>query len=95
MFEQVARFQSHAQHSRGLPLEFEIMDERFRRLVLPTIVSRNWLCLNSIELRGVRSSNGQGKLAMELRAVLGENTTIVVKEVPESVHNYSVPYHWH
>lgn len=59
------------------------MDERFQRLVFPAIVSGNWPCLNILELRGVGGSNGpDGKAAlkMELRAVLGENTKILVME---------------
>ena len=65
------------------PLPLRIMDERFRRLILPTIVSGNWPHLTRIELQGVRSVNdqvGNATLAMELRDFLGENLEIVVEE---------------
>ncbi|MCJ1465678.1 hypothetical protein MMC07_004297 [Pseudocyphellaria aurata] len=59
-----------------------IMDNRFRRLVLPTIFAGYWPCLKTIELQGVRSPYGEAQLTMELRAVLGGDTTIVIKERP-------------
>lgn len=61
-----------------------IMDEKFRRLIFPAIVSGNWPCLTIIELQGVRSLNGEvGKAALisELRAVLGGRPKIVVDEL--------------
>lgn len=64
------------------------MDERFRRLIIPAIVSGNWPCLSVIELQGVRSSNGQAgnaALTTELRALLGGDTKIVVEESAEYV----------
>lgn len=60
-----------------------IMDDRFRRILLPSIVSGNWPCLASMELQGVRSEDGGAAgLTLELGAVLGENTHIVVRERP-------------
>ncbi|MCJ1467742.1 hypothetical protein MMC07_006367 [Pseudocyphellaria aurata] len=65
------------------PPRLRIMDERFLRLVLPTIVSENWPCLTLMELQGVRCLDGQvgqTPLMMQLRAVLDANTKIVVEE---------------
>ncbi|MCJ1462012.1 hypothetical protein MMC07_000612 [Pseudocyphellaria aurata] len=66
-----------------------IMDGRFRRLVLPTIVSGRWPCLNIIELQGVRSQDGAAGLTTDLRAVLGAQTTIIIKERPVYVQQTS------
>lgn len=59
------------------------MDDRFRHLLLPAIIASGpWPCLSAIELLGARGSNGQkATLATELRAVLGANVTIEVKEM--------------
>lgn len=59
------------------------MNERFRRLILPAIVSGKWPCLTTMEFRGVMKLDDQGgkaALTMELRAVIGKNTKIVVGE---------------
>ena len=64
-------------------LPFTVMDERFLRLVLPTIVSGNWPCLTMMKLRGVRTLNGfDGKIALtkQLEAILGRDVQIVVEE---------------
>lgn len=39
--------------------DYRTMNERFRRLLFPTIVSGNWSCLTTIELKGVLGSTGQ------------------------------------
>ncbi|MCJ1465671.1 hypothetical protein MMC07_004290 [Pseudocyphellaria aurata] len=65
-----------------------IMDDRFQRLILPAIISGNWPRLISIELQGVRYSNGRARnseLTKELRAVLGGSAKIVVTDQPEFV----------
>lgn len=79
---------------RGSFDTYQIMDERFRRLVLPAIISGNWPCLIRIELRGVQSSNGRGELKKELRAVFNRNVRIVVKEEPRTVYEFREPNHW-
>ncbi|MCJ1429789.1 hypothetical protein MMC29_007704 [Sticta canariensis] len=70
-------------------LPFRVMDERFLRLVLPTIVSSNWPCLTMMQLRGIRTLNGQdGKVAltMQLEAILGRDAKIVVEESIEPLN---------
>ena len=70
---------------------FRIMDERFQRFIIPAIVSGNWPCLSVIELQGVRRSNGQvgnAALTTELRALLGENTKVVVEENAQYVKDF-------
>ena len=65
------------------PGPFRIADERFRRFILPAIIAGNWPCLNVMELRGVRSPDGQvgtAALIAELTALLGRNAKIVVEE---------------
>lgn len=60
------------------------MDERFRRVVYPTIEPGNWPRLTILELRGLRGPNGQGgsdALTKELRAILGGQAKVVVEEV--------------
>lgn len=79
-FEQ-ARYLSRPFESHD---KFRIMDERFIRLVLPTIVSGDWPCLTFIELRGVRASNDRysaDELATELRAAVGEKAKIIIEEM--------------
>ncbi|MCJ1426389.1 hypothetical protein MMC29_004292 [Sticta canariensis] len=93
MFEQVVDW-LYFSPFRGLPSCVKTMDERFQRLVLPTIASGSWSCLEIMELRGIKLSSGQGELEKVLKAVLGENATIVVKEQPDSVQDYQKPYRW-
>ncbi|MCJ1422612.1 hypothetical protein MMC29_000492 [Sticta canariensis] len=62
---------------------FRIADKRFRRLILPAIIAGNWPCLNIMELKGIRSPDGQAgtaALIAELTALLGGNAKIVVEE---------------
>lgn len=69
-------------NDRG-PYRFRSADKRFRRIILPTIISVNWPCLTVMEIKGVKiqgRSVGIAALIMELRAVLGGNTKIVVEE---------------
>ncbi|MCJ1469432.1 hypothetical protein MMC07_008065 [Pseudocyphellaria aurata] len=80
-FEQAARW-SRLETMNNADGSSRIMDDRFRRLVLPTICAGNWPCLNAIALHGVRSPYGEAQLTMELRAVLGGDTTIVIEERP-------------
>lgn len=59
-----------------------------RRLVLPTMTSGSWSRLISKELQGIRYPHGQtgnAELTMELRALRGGSTKIVVTEQPEYV----------
>ncbi|MCJ1464975.1 hypothetical protein MMC07_003590 [Pseudocyphellaria aurata] len=84
-FEQTGRWR------RGEPFSnpassSRIMDDKFRRLILPIIVSRSWPCLTMIKVQGVRSQDGIG-LATELRAVLGGDAEIVVKDRPVYVQD--------
>ena len=69
MCEQVVEMQ-YNQPLCSITPRHEIVNERFQRLVLPTIVSGNWTCLDTIELRGIESSNGQGELAKILKLFL-------------------------
>lgn len=80
-FEQAARWTQDAER-KGADSTSRIMDDRFRRLILSAIVSRSWPCLTLIELQGVRSQDGGAGLTMELRAAVGANAKIVVKERP-------------
>lgn len=63
-----------------MPPASENMDRRFRRIVLPAIVSGNWPCLTTMELRGVAGPHDQEKdeLIAKLRAVIDGDVTIVV-----------------
>lgn len=70
---------------------FSNMGERFRRLVLPAIVSGSWPCLTFMKIRGIRIENPSAilektALKRELRAVLGPNVRIVVKEQVRFLH---------
>lgn len=81
-FEHSRRF-IRSVRSTNTVLPFKIMDEKFGRLLFPTIVLGIWPCLTLIELKGVRGSDVQGGtagLTMELRAVLGLKTWVVVTE---------------
>lgn len=62
--------------------QVRIMDERFRRLVLPAIVTvaNHWPCLTVMRIRGVRDAPGEVALADELMAAVGGNATLVVEE---------------
>ncbi|MCJ1462678.1 hypothetical protein MMC07_001281 [Pseudocyphellaria aurata] len=67
---------------------YRYMDERFRRVILPTIVSGKWPCLTMIELVGVRNPNGEAgdaTLIKQLQALIAGDTTVVVKENAELV----------
>lgn len=67
----------------GNPRPLRIMDERFRRLILPAIVTGDWPRLTLIELRGVRTAKrdgGKAGLKMKLRDVFSDDTNIVVKK---------------
>lgn len=93
MFEQIGEWQ--IKHRRGYnpPPSEIIMYERFRQLILPTIVSGDWRCLTAIELRGVRYLGEKVALKEELEAVLGRNTNIVVVEhIPKSCEPCWWPY---
>lgn len=82
-FEQHERGNTQDTELTSKPLSFRIMDERFRRLILPTIISGDWPCLTLIELIGVRSLNGQegtAALTVELMALLGARVKILIKE---------------
>ncbi|MCJ1467462.1 hypothetical protein MMC07_006087 [Pseudocyphellaria aurata] len=66
------------------PPAFRVMDQRFEKLVLPTLVSGNWPCLTSLKLRGVvgsRRLGGVAGLKARLKAVRGETTSITVDPV--------------
>lgn len=91
MCEQVVEMQYNPPLCSVTPWH-EIVNERFQRLFLPTIVSGNWTCLDTIELRDIESSKGQGELAKILKAVLGENATVVVEEEPQQIWDQHKPY---
>lgn len=80
-FEQAGRWTRGAEDN-DVHSSSRTMDDRFRRLILPTIVSGNWPCLKRIELQGVRSQDGEAGLTTKLRVVLGGDTKIVIKEQP-------------
>ncbi|MCJ1462934.1 hypothetical protein MMC07_001538 [Pseudocyphellaria aurata] len=64
-------------------LRFRAMDERFERLVLPTLVSGKWPGLTSVQLQGVRGSkrqSGTAGVAAKLEVFYGGNTTVVVEK---------------
>lgn len=72
---------------------FRIMDDRFRRFVLPAIVGGNWPHLALLDVRGVRGSKGRGakaRLTAELRTALGKNPKITVKDEAR----FWRPYRW-
>lgn len=73
--------------------ESRIMDERFRRLLLPTLVSENWPRLTTMELRGVRE-DGKTALTMDLRAVLGGDAEVFVEEEARFVYDHREPHRW-
>lgn len=47
-----------------------------------------------IELRGIKISKGEGELEKVLRAVLGENATVVVKEQLFCLYSDERPNRW-
>lgn len=73
-------FEHWPQKCHPMPPASENIDRRFRRIVLPTIVSGNWPCLTNMEVGGVAGSHDQEKneLITELRAVLGGDVMIVL-----------------
>ncbi|MCJ1467514.1 hypothetical protein MMC07_006139 [Pseudocyphellaria aurata] len=82
-FEQVDQYSLTSRNITDRALSIRVMDERFERLILPTIVSGSWPHLTLMELRGVRGFAGQGGtagLTANLRALHGRNTCIVVEE---------------
>lgn len=93
-FEQAAGW-LHVSATMSRP-GFRIMDDRFRRHILPALVSESWPCLTNLELRGVRNltQGGQDALITELRAVLGRNTEIVVEEEARYEHDSREPDRW-
>lgn len=54
-----------------------IKDERFLKHIFPALVSGKWPCLTMIMLRGVR---GPTALEKELKAILGRETTVEVRD---------------
>lgn len=67
----------------------EFRDEKFLRLILPAILSGDWPYLTMMELRSVRALDiqaGEAGLIMQLRAVLGGETRIVVDESAQALH---------
>lgn len=64
------------------PTSFRMGDERFQRLILPTIIQGKWPCLKVMQLRGVKCVDGQvgtAALRSQLTALL-KPATIVVDE---------------
>ena len=98
MFEQAGEDLLRPRRVFGMPYPaWIIMDDAFRRLILPAIVSGKWPCMTHIELGGVGGSMGQDEktaLKTELRAVLGANTEIVVKENARSGHGIRKIFGW-
>lgn len=93
-FEQAAGWLRHyCQYRYEARPASRIMDERFRRLVLPTIVSEKWPCLTKMDLRGVREDE-KTSLPMVLGAILGEDAEVVVEEEARFVYDYREPYRW-
>lgn len=93
-FEQAAGWLRHyCQHHFKARPRSRIMDERFRRLLLPTLVSENWPRLRTMELRGVRE-DGKTVLTMDLRAVLGREAEVVVEEEARFVYDHREPNRW-
>lgn len=84
-FEQTGRWRRTETYSNEASSS-RIMDEKFRRLVLPIIVTGSWPCLTMIKILGVKSQDGTG-LGTELRAVLGGDAEIVVKDRPVYVQD--------
>ena len=83
-------------HSPGVdPGSFMIADERFHRLILPTILASVWPCLNFIEPKGVKSPDGEvgtAELIMILMFYLGgADKKIVVEENSRYVEDEYVP----
>ncbi|MCJ1470789.1 hypothetical protein MMC07_009436 [Pseudocyphellaria aurata] len=73
------------------------IDERFRRIVLPAIVTGTWPCLKIMELRGVRDADGVGgpnTLETTLRAVLGEDVRLSVEDDNDHGHDSHERYQW-
>lgn len=71
------------------------IDERFRRIVLPAIVTGIWPFLMMMELRGVRSGGlGQNTVETTLRAVLGGNVSISVDVEAGDGHASHERYQW-
>lgn len=73
---------------------FRIADQRFRRFILPAIMAGKWPCLNTMELKGVHSPDGQAgtaALITELKTLLGGNTKIVVEEKSHYAEDGYVP----
>ncbi|MCJ1462933.1 hypothetical protein MMC07_001537 [Pseudocyphellaria aurata] len=72
---------------------FRTMDERFERLVLPTLVSGEWPSLTCMQLQGVRYSRCENRwacLAPKLETFYGGNTTVVVDGLAFNVEDRRV-----
>lgn len=63
----------------GFDDAFLPMDERFRRLIFPALISGDWPCLIVMELHGVMVEGRKAALLKELRAALGGHRKIVWK----------------
>ncbi|MCJ1469802.1 hypothetical protein MMC07_008444 [Pseudocyphellaria aurata] len=73
----------HDGRTRKTNTTLRAVDERFGRLVFPTIVSGIWPCLTSIELKGVRDSTihgGTAEMTKQLKAALGVKICVIVRE---------------
>lgn len=98
MFEQAGEEVLRPRRAFGMPYPaWIIMDDAFRRLILPAIVSGMWPCMTRLELGGVGGSMAQDEKAAlntGLRAVLGADAEIVVRENARSGHSIRKIFGW-
>ncbi|MCJ1398248.1 hypothetical protein MMC11_001445 [Xylographa trunciseda] len=76
------------------------MDQRFMRILFPVLASGGWLCLESMDIRGVGSWEGVPAMdelkRAELRMAIGDRAALVVKEAASKTleHIGIVPVRW-
>lgn len=95
-FEQTQKWLRDYRGGRYSDVTPLVMDERFQKFLLPILTSENWPCLTSLELRGVMNSLdhiGNAELMVGLRAVHGEDTTIVVEEEASVIAGLRMPHY--
>lgn len=93
-FEQAAGWLRHyCQYRYQASPASRIMDQRFRHLILPTIVSENWPRLTTMDLRGVKE-DGKTSLTVVLGAVVGGDAEVSVEQEARFVYDYREPHRW-
>lgn len=98
MFEQAGEDMLRPRRPLGVPYPaWVIMDDAFRRIILPAIFEGSWPRLTRLELGGVGGSMGKDELAAmkrNLAAGFGKDAEIVVKEYARSSNGIRKIFGW-